>query len=123
MDSNFRFLVARPSNRHGRSDCFLETWSGSVGKPEVRIHLPPAGSLVRTCRQSKRRWFRADHFLLAHLRARACALRALVDGEDLADDQPVEQHADRSETQFGGRLGGAIHDLGSMDVPRGLGRD
>jgi hypothetical protein len=24
---------------------------------------------------------------------------------------------------FGGRLGGAIHDLGSMDVPRGLGRD
>ncbi len=43
--------------------------------------------------------------------------------EDLADDQPVEQHADRSETQFGGRLGGAIHDLGSMDVPRGLGRD
>jgi hypothetical protein len=44
MDSNFRFLVARPSNRHGRSDCFLETWSGSVGEPEIRIHLPPAGS-------------------------------------------------------------------------------
>ena len=43
MDSNFRFLVARPSNRHGRSDCFLETWSGSVGEREVRIHLPPAG--------------------------------------------------------------------------------
>ena len=90
---------------------------------QVRIRFPPAGSLVRTCRQAKRRWFRADHFRLAHLRARACALRALVDGEDLADDQPVEQHADRSETQFGGRLGGAIHDLGSMDVPRGLGRD
>jgi len=50
-----------------------------------------------------------------------CARR--VDGEDLADDQPVEQHADRSETQFGGRLGGAIDDLGSMDVPRGVGRD
>ena len=32
MDSNFRFLVARPSNRHGRSDYFLETWSGSVGE-------------------------------------------------------------------------------------------
>ena len=45
MDSNFRFLVARPSNRHGRSDRFLETWSGSVGEPEVRIQLPPAKSL------------------------------------------------------------------------------
>jgi hypothetical protein len=44
MDSNFQFLVARPSNRHGRSDRFLETWSGSVGEPEVRIHLPPAAS-------------------------------------------------------------------------------
>jgi hypothetical protein len=29
-----------------------------------------------------------------------------VDGEDLADDQQVEQHGDRSETPFGGRLGG-----------------
>src|SRR3984893_2463631 len=48
MDSNFRFLVARPSNRHGRSDCFLETWSGSVGEPEIRIHLPPARSPLRT---------------------------------------------------------------------------
>src|ERR1700724_2328745 len=48
MDSNFRFLVARPSNRHGRSDRFLETWSGSVGEPEVRIHLPPAWSQLRT---------------------------------------------------------------------------
>jgi hypothetical protein len=43
MDSNFRFLVARPSNRHGRSDRFLETWSGSVGEPEVgRSRRPPA---------------------------------------------------------------------------------
>src|ERR1700730_6673233 len=48
MDSNFRFLVARPSNRHGRGDCFLETWSGSVGEPEIRIHLPPARSPLRT---------------------------------------------------------------------------
>ena len=48
LDSNFRFLVARPSNRHGRSDCFLETWSGSVGEPEIRIHLPPARSPLRT---------------------------------------------------------------------------
>ena len=48
MDSNFRFLVARPSNRHRRGDCFLETWSGSVGEREVRIHLPPAVSQVRT---------------------------------------------------------------------------
>ena len=29
-----------------------------------------------------------------------------VDGEDLADDQPVEQHADCREMQFDGRLGG-----------------
>src|ERR1700730_18188008 len=48
MDSNFRFLVARPSNRHGRSDRFLETWSGSVGEPEGRIHLPPARSQLPT---------------------------------------------------------------------------
>src|ERR1700720_2647689 len=31
MDSNFRFLVARPSNRHGRSDRFLETWGDLWG--------------------------------------------------------------------------------------------
>jgi hypothetical protein len=31
MDSNFRFLVARPSNRHGRSDRFLETWADLLG--------------------------------------------------------------------------------------------
>jgi hypothetical protein len=48
QDSKFRFLVARPSNRHGRRDCCLENGSGSVGEPKVRIHLPPAGSLVRT---------------------------------------------------------------------------
>src|SRR4029077_12027153 len=48
MDSNFRFLVVRPSNRHGRRDCCLENGSGSVGEPKVRIHLPPAGSLLRT---------------------------------------------------------------------------
>jgi hypothetical protein len=29
-----------------------------------------------------------------------------VDGEDLADHQPVEQHADRSEMQFDGRFSG-----------------
>jgi hypothetical protein len=29
-----------------------------------------------------------------------------IDGEDLADHQPVEQHADRREVQFDGRLGG-----------------
>ena len=29
-----------------------------------------------------------------------------VDGEDLADDQPVEQHADRGEVLLDGRLGG-----------------
>jgi hypothetical protein len=48
MDSNFRFLVVRPSNRHGRRDCCLENGSGFVGEPKVRIHLPPAGSPVRT---------------------------------------------------------------------------
>jgi len=31
-DSNFWFLVARPSNRHGRRDGRLENGSGSVGK-------------------------------------------------------------------------------------------
>ena len=31
MDSNFRFLVVRPSNRHGRSDRFLETWAHLLG--------------------------------------------------------------------------------------------
>ena len=31
MDSNFQFLVARPSNRHGRSDRFLETWEDLLG--------------------------------------------------------------------------------------------
>src|SRR4029077_20604070 len=44
MDLNFRFLVVRPSNRHGRRDCCLENGSGSVGEPKVRIHLPPAES-------------------------------------------------------------------------------
>ena len=29
-----------------------------------------------------------------------------VGGEDLADDQPVEQHADRGEVLFDGRLRG-----------------
>src|ERR1700730_4644307 len=48
MDSNFRFLVVRPSNRHGRRDCCLENGSGSVGEPKVRIHLPPALSPLRT---------------------------------------------------------------------------
>jgi len=48
MDSNFRFLVTRPSNHHGRQHCFLENGSGSVGEPKVRIHLPPAASQVRT---------------------------------------------------------------------------
>jgi hypothetical protein len=47
MDSNFRFLVVRPSNRHGRRDCCLENGSGSVGEPKVRIHLPPAASHER----------------------------------------------------------------------------
>ena len=28
-----------------------------------------------------------------------------VDGEDLTDNQPVEQHADRGQMQFYGRLG------------------
>jgi hypothetical protein len=28
-----------------------------------------------------------------------------VDGEDLADDQPVEQHADRGQVLLDGRLG------------------
>src|SRR3984893_18501348 len=55
MDSNFRFLVARPSNRHRRSDCFLETWSGSVGEREVRIHLPPGESQMRTSHRVTRR--------------------------------------------------------------------
>ena len=44
MDSNFRFLVTRPSNRHGRRHCFLENGSGSVREPKFRIHLPPAES-------------------------------------------------------------------------------
>ena len=74
MDSNFRFLVARPSNRHGRRDYCLEKrkricrgTEGSnsapssgesranltshhpalaifAGGPRVRIHLPPAAS-------------------------------------------------------------------------------
>ena len=48
MDSNFRFLVVRPSNRHGRWDCCLENGSGSVGEPKVRIHLPPAGGQQQT---------------------------------------------------------------------------
>src|ERR1700738_2470083 len=48
MDSNFRFLVVRPSNRHGRRDCCLENGSGSVGEPKVRISLPPALSPLRT---------------------------------------------------------------------------
>ena len=29
-----------------------------------------------------------------------------IDGEDLADDEPVEQHADRREVLLDGRLGG-----------------
>jgi hypothetical protein len=48
MDSNLRFLVVRPSNRHGRRDCYLENGSGSVGEPKVRIHLPPALSQRQT---------------------------------------------------------------------------
>ena len=36
MDSNFRFLVVRPSNRHGRRDCCLENGSGSVDYFETR---------------------------------------------------------------------------------------
>ena len=59
MDSNFRFLVARPSNRHRRSDCFLETWSGSVGEPEIRIHLPrtrPSPELSRRTEKPARRF-------------------------------------------------------------------
>src|ERR1700719_2512618 len=55
MDSNFRFLVVRPSNRHGRRDCCLENGSGSVGEPKVRIHLPPAQSPLRTCPTRLRR--------------------------------------------------------------------
>ena len=37
-----------------------------------------------------------------------------VDGEDLADNQPVEQHPDRREVQFDGRLGGRL--LQHLDV-------
>jgi hypothetical protein len=48
INSNFRFLVTRPSNHHGRRHCFLENGSGSVGEPKVRIRLPPAGSPLRT---------------------------------------------------------------------------
>jgi len=62
MDSNFRFLVTRPSNRHGRRHCFLENGSGSVREPKVRIHLPPAESpsLARVrFRESRTPAFRA----------------------------------------------------------------
>jgi hypothetical protein len=49
MDSKLRFLVVRPSNRHGSWDCCLENGSGSVGEPKVRIHLPPLGSRSQLC--------------------------------------------------------------------------
>jgi len=43
-DSNFWFLVARPSNRHRGTVQPLENGSGSVEEPKVRIRLPPAES-------------------------------------------------------------------------------
>jgi hypothetical protein len=55
QDSNFQFLAARSSNRHGRRDCCIENGSGSVGEPKVRIHLSPAGSLLRTSASKIRR--------------------------------------------------------------------
>jgi GFO/IDH/MocA oxidoreductase family protein len=43
MDSNFRFLVTRPSNHHGRRHCFLENGNGSVGELKVRSRAKRAG--------------------------------------------------------------------------------
>jgi len=43
-DSNFWFLVARPSNRHGGPDGRLDNGGGTVEEPMVRIRLPPAES-------------------------------------------------------------------------------
>src|SRR5580700_10130310 len=44
MDSN----SVPGGERQGRPDCCLENGSGSDGGPEVRIHLPPGKSPVRT---------------------------------------------------------------------------
>ena len=46
QDSKFRFLVARPSKRHGRRDCCLENGSGSVGEPKVSNPSPSSGESI-----------------------------------------------------------------------------
>jgi hypothetical protein len=43
-----------------------------------------------------------------------------IDCEDLADDQPVEQHADRGQVQLNGRLG--VRGLQRLDVGRDMDR-
>jgi hypothetical protein len=47
VDSNFRFLVARPSNRHARRDYCLENGSRSVAEPKVRIQISSPASHPR----------------------------------------------------------------------------
>src|ERR1700730_7605827 len=61
----------------GRRDCLLENGSGSVGEPEVRIHLPPAESQRRTRAPTI-----AEETLSAHPVPRVVALLGLIGVSD-----------------------------------------